>query len=145
MRIRALAVLVVTVLAACVGPATNFSVYEAKTVSSANSALAAVETARYTIQLAVTDRAFGPFESVAIEEAEEDVSTIEGHFASIQPPDARSDSLRQEASDLLSTATETVESARIAVRRGDLATLRQLLPQLERISNKLDRFAQQHE
>ncbi|HEX8099315.1 MAG TPA: hypothetical protein VF660_03830 [Actinomycetota bacterium] len=129
---------------ACVGPAKNFSVYEAKAVNSAESAQAAVETVKFAIQLALTNRAFGPFQSVTVEDAEEDVGTAQGHFDSIQPPDAQSDQLRQQTDDLLSKAIEDVGEARIAMRRGDIQALRGLLADLEKDSDQLDRFVDEH-
>ena len=134
-----------TVLAgACVGPAKNFSVYEAKAVNSVESAQGAVETVKFTIELALRNSAYGPYQSVTVEDAEEDVSTAQGHFDSVQPPDAQSDQLRQETDELLSKASEDVGEARIAMRRGDVQALRTLLSDLDEDSKKLDEFVEQH-
>ncbi len=141
-----LALLLVAVLSSgCVGPAKNRSVYEAKAANSLENALSAVETTRFTIDLALANRAFGPYQSVTIEDAEEDVSTAQGHFDSIQPPDRTSDALRAEMGELLGRASDAVEDARIAMRRGDVGTLRQLQRELAHVSDDLERFIEELE
>lgn len=143
-RTALVGVVITCLAAACVGPAKNFDVYEAKAANSAENALGAVETTRFTIDLALANRAFGPYQSVTIEDAEEDVSTAQGHFDSIQPPDSRSDGLRALTGDLLSRAGDAVEDARIAMRRGDVPRLRQLKDELAHVSGDLEQFIEEH-
>ena len=133
------------ILVSCVGPAKNFPVFESRAANSAETALSAVETVRFAIRDAFRNDAFGPYLSVTMEDAEEDVSTAQGHFASIQPPDDASDRLRTQTEDLLTRASDAVEQARIAMRRGDLDTLGKLRHTLSAVSDDLDRFISEHE
>jgi hypothetical protein len=130
--------------AACVGPARTFGVYEAKATNSVETAGSAVETARMAALQALRDRNFGPYLAVTAADAESDVSTAQGHFASIQPPDAPSDRLRAATLDLLSRADELVAQTRIALRRGDTAALQRLVDQLASASQELDTFVEHH-
>jgi flagellar basal body-associated protein FliL len=130
--------------AACVGPARSFGVYEAKATNSVETAGSAVETARMAALQALRDRNFGPYLAVTAADAESDVSTAQGHFTSIQPPDAPSDRLRTITVDLLSRADRLVAQTRIALRRGDTAVLQRLVDRLAAASKDLDSFVEHH-
>jgi hypothetical protein len=136
--------LFVLTASSCVGAAKSFDVYEAKATHSVQQALSALETVRAAMDQAAADRSFGPTLSSTMHDAEEDVSTAQGHFESIQPPDARSDALRSEAGDLLSRAADDVQRARISMRRGDLRALLGLRRELDRLSQTLNRFVERH-
>jgi hypothetical protein len=101
-----------------VGPARTFGKYEEKAVTTAESALSRVETVRLAADVAGDEGAFGPYLSVLISDQEGALSGVQGTFASIQPPDERSDAVRAELDELLTAALEDVAAARIAVRRG---------------------------
>ena len=71
-------------------------------------------------------QAWGPYLSVLVSEQEDAIAGVEGTFASVQPPDARSDALRRQLIDILEPAGDHVAQVRITVRRGrldDLATV----------------------
>ena len=130
--------------AACVGPARTFGVYEAKATNSVGTAVSSVETARMAALQALRDRNFAPYLAVTAADAESDVSTAQGHFASIQPPDAPSDRLREVTLGLLSRADDLVAQTRIALRRGDTAALQRLVDLLAAASKDLDSFVEHH-
>ena len=48
---------------------------------------------------------------------------MQGTFASVQPPDGRSDALRQQLNDILQPAVDHVTQVRVLVRRGRLDDL----------------------
>jgi hypothetical protein len=129
---------------ACVGPATTFPVYESKAVVSVEQAVSSVQTVRVAISQSLDDRNFAPFLSETMNDAEEDVTTAEGHFSSIQPPDAPSIRLRNQATALLHRASDAVERARIAIRSDDVLTLQGLNRDLPRLVSALNRFAVTH-
>jgi len=131
-------------LSACVGPATTFPVYEAKAVVSVEQASSAVQTVRVAASQALADRNFAPYLSETMHDAEEDVTTAEGHFSSIQPPDARSEALRSQAKELLTRASDAVERARIAMRASDAAALSRLSPTLADLVSALNAFVNEH-
>ena len=58
-----------------------------------------------------------------IASAEEDASSVQSQFDSVQPPSAHADAQRAELDDLLSQAVEGLALLRITVRRGELDQL----------------------
>ena len=78
----AAAVLLAAGLTACVphpvGPARSFGKYEGKAVTTAKSALSAVQTARLTAKSATRHRLFGPYVGLTLGEAEDDVAGLNG-------------------------------------------------------------------
>jgi hypothetical protein len=115
----------------------DFQGYRAKAWHSVETAGSAVETTRLAISDALRHHAFAASLSLTIRDAEEDASTAQSQFASIQPPGVGSDELRNRVSSLLSDASETVSRARIAIRRGDVGMLSRLRQPLDRLSRKL--------
>ena len=69
---------------------------------------------------------------------------IQGTFASIQPPDERSDELRHELDDLLTSTLGHVTDVRIAARRGELSALDQVAAPLDQDLTDLQRFVSEH-
>ena len=122
----------------------TFPVYEAKAVVSVEQASSAVQTVRVAASQALADRNFAPYLSETMHDAEEDVTTAEGHFSSIQPPDARSEALRSQAKELLTRASDAVERARIAMRASDAAALSRLSPTLADLVSALNAFVNEH-
>ena len=122
---RCLAALCVAVaLGACtphpVGPARTYDKYRGKAVTTAESALSAVETVRLIAEAAGRDRAFGPYTSVTVGEQEESITGLSGTFGSIQPPDGRAVDLRNALDDLLNRAVDGIATVRIDARQGRL-------------------------
>ena len=64
-------------LTSCVGPARTFGVYESKAAQSAEGALSAVQTTRMAIRDALTRDAFAPYLSIAIQDAEDALATLD--------------------------------------------------------------------
>jgi hypothetical protein len=140
----ALAVILASLLPACVAPARWPNAYEGKAGATAEQMLSAVETARLASEVAAGNKGLGPYLSVTIADAERDASSIQGAFDSIQPPAHRSDELRDQLDALLTQAVSDLSDMRIAVRRGDFAAVKQVGRSLRSVSDKLDAFAQQH-
>ncbi|MFN2543730.1 MAG: hypothetical protein ABR600_04040 [Actinomycetota bacterium] len=141
---RRVPVVLLVCLVACVGPARTFGVYESRASNSVEGALSAVDTTRLAIRDALAGDAQAAFVSITIQDAEETASTAEGHFASIQPPDERSDRLRRLVGDLLSRSDDLIARARIAARRQDTTTMSNLVGPLRRLSDRLDGFLGAH-
>jgi hypothetical protein len=127
-----------------VAPARSFGAYEGKAASTAASALSDVRTAILVAQVVQRDGAFGPQVSVALGEADTGVTSAEGTFSSIQPPDPASDHLRTQLLDLLRRAEDGVSAMRIAARRADLPTVAGLAASLVPIGDALERFESEH-
>ncbi len=109
-----------------VGPARTFGTYEDKASTTAEAALSAVSTTILAAHVGSDGKAWGPYLSILISEQEDAIVAVQGTFASIQPPDARSDALRTQLDDILQPAVDHVTDVRLTVRRGrldDLATV----------------------
>jgi hypothetical protein len=144
-RARILLALGAAVLTACVGPAPSFGAYEGKAGATADSMRSVVETARLGIQVAITGKSFAPYLYEVMHYAEDDATSIQGTFDSIQPPGgASSDVLRKQLDDLLTQSVDTITDLRIAARRGDVDQLPAIGAPLGRLSEQLDRFSLAH-
>jgi hypothetical protein len=145
---RLTALLGAFVLSGCVahpvGPARTAGKYEGKAVTTAKSALSAVNTVRIAATTASRDHGFGPYLSVLISEQEEAVLGLQGTFDSIQPPDGRADDLKAELDDLLADAADHVTDVRLAVRRGELPGLAHTAAPLAEDAEKLNAFSEAH-
>ena len=152
---QGLVVIVVTVAALgllatrCVphplGPARTFGKYEGKAVTTAKSVLSNVATVRLAAHNSSRDRAFGPYLSVLISDAEEAVSGTQGTFDAIEPPDERADKLQQELDQLVSDALDHIRDVRIATRRGELSQLADEAKPLDDDARKLEHFTERHQ
>jgi hypothetical protein len=146
--IAILALGVALLLSACVqpiSPARTFDAFEHKAKNTAEAVISSVETARLAARVAGNGDAFGPFVSVTLSEAEKGAAHAGDVFASVQPPDERSDRLRAQLISLLTRANETLSSLRIAARRGELEQLPLLARPLRKLSRQLDHFVMVHE
>jgi hypothetical protein len=127
-----------------VGPARTYSKFEGKATTTAESALSVVETARLAAQAGGEDKAFGPYLSELLSDAEDDLSGVQGTFDSIQPPSAAGDRLRGDLDDLLTDALEHVAQVRILARRGRIKDLADAAKDLEEDSKNLNDFVEEH-
>jgi hypothetical protein len=138
------AVAAILVLCSCVGPARSFDTYEGKAADTAESVASAVETARLAVEGAAGGRVFAPYLSVLLGEAEGDARGTMVIFASIQPPDARSDALRVQLLDLIDRAEAILSELRIAARGGELDRLPEIGSPLASIGGELAAFSEAH-
>lgn len=143
-----LALCMMAALAACtphpVGPARTYEKYEGKAVTTAESALSAVETVRLATDSGARGNGFGPYLSVLVSDQEDALAGTQGTFASVQPPDEKADELRDELDQLLTDALDHVSKVRIAVRRGELERLGEMGAPLAGDADALRRFKEAH-
>lgn len=147
MAIRSGVVAAVLALGACtqpLGPARTEEDYELKAADTAETVLSAVRTAELATDVAVRGRAFPPYVSVLLRDAESDADGAASTFERIQPPSARSDRLRSRLGDLTSEATDVLSALRITARRADLDALGPRSRDLEGLADRLDAFANEH-
>jgi hypothetical protein len=133
------------VTASCVGPARTAEDFQLKAKSTAETTLSAVGTARLVTRLAADDRAFTNFLSVLVGDAEDEATSAQATFDSIQPPTESSDQLRSEVDDLVARAVDQISDVRIAVRRGDLDEAATHDGALRRVGRELERFIEANE
>ena len=134
-------------LAACVqpvGPARTFDSYEHKAKRTAETALSAVQTGRLCAQSARRDDTFAPYLAVLVSDAENTASGAQTTFESVQPPNGKSDNLRDHLDPLLTRAVDALSQARIAARRADFNGVAKQEPRLARSARELNRFVKAH-
>jgi len=134
-------------LAACVqpvGPARTFDSYEHKARHTAETALSAVQTGRLGAQSARRDDTFAPYLAVLVSDAENTASGAQTTFDSVQPPNGKSDNLRDHLDPLLTRAVDALSQARIAARRADFDEVAKQGPNLAKSARELDRFVKAH-
>jgi hypothetical protein len=148
--VRAGIVLAVTaVVTSCVshpvGPARTFERYQDKATTTAEAALSAVSTTLLAAQAGTDGDAWGPYLSIVVSEQEDALTGVQGTFASVQPPDARADALRQQLGDILTPAVDHVAQVRLMVRRGRLADLATTAQPLNDDQRQLQAFLEAHQ
>jgi hypothetical protein len=135
----------VTALAGCTtGLVQSYSVYESKAANTAKSVVSAVQTARVAVQTAAEHRTFGRYLVQVLGEAEDDASGAQSTFDGIQPPDKRSDDLRNHLDELLTSAVDSISDLRITARRGQFGELARQAQALGSLADKLQAFVEAH-
>ena len=127
-----------------VGPARTADDYELKAKDTAETVLSSVRTAALAVDVAARDRAFPPYVSVVLSDAEDDAGGAVSTFDSVQPPGPSSDRLRQQLADLLDQAESTLADARIAARRVDDGALAAQAEPLDEVATDLEAFITEH-
>ena len=127
-----------------VGAARTYGKYEGKAVTTAKGALSDVATVELAARTASRGRAFGPYVSAVVSDAEEALSKVQGTFDSIQPPNGQADKVQSELDGLLSDALDHVRDVRVAARRGELADLAKTAEPLGDDVKKLQDFMDRH-
>jgi hypothetical protein len=141
----ALSVLLTACVSHPVGPARSFETYEDKATTTAESALSAVSTTILAADTASAGNAWGPYLSIVVSEQEDAIAGSQGTFASVQPPDLRSEALRSQLNDILQPAVDHVTDVRIAVRRGQLDDLAKVAEPLQGDRDQLRGFLDAHQ
>jgi hypothetical protein len=147
---RALPAGILTLVAAlaaagCIAPARTFEAFEHKAADTAEAAVSALRTAVLASRVAAEGGSFPPTVSIVLSEAEGEAIGARDAFVSIQPPDARSDRLRDELVRILDEAVGGLADLRIAARRAELDVLPELAAPLGDLADRLERFAREHE
>jgi hypothetical protein len=147
MRLRLIA-LAAVLLGACsshpVGPARTFGAYEAKAVTTAESARSAVQTVRLAAEAGDDHGGFGPYLSVTVSDSEEALAGAQDTFRSVQSPNEDGDALGDELDGILGSSLTHVTEVRTALRRGQLSGLRDVASPLVDDSAALKRFVEDH-
>jgi hypothetical protein len=130
---------VVMLVGACAGPARTDASFASKAAATADEARSSVETVAVVITASEDQPLPSAYLSVTIAEAEEDAVAVESTFASVQPPSAESDRVRERTTRIVGDAVDLLAEARILARRG--RPLGELLPELRRASTRLDHLA----
>jgi hypothetical protein len=130
----------VALLGSCTLPALTFADYRGKAIEAAEETISQGETAVLTAELADRDRLFSPSVSVQLESAEQAAAAAVDDFASVLPPDGRSERLRRTILPLLEETSDLIARMRFAARRGDAGQLQELRSSLEEPLHLLERL-----
>src|SRR5437764_1855598 len=114
-------------LVACAGPVPDYGAYRHAALNTAMAMVSNLASAQLVAELGLRGSSFPAFTDDSITEAENDAGSVNSTFSSRQPPDARSDVLRQKMSQALSDATSALTDLRVAVRMDDPAAVRKAL------------------
>lgn len=87
-------------------------------------------SAQLAARLGLRGRSFPAFTDGSITDAENDADSVNSTFASRQPPDSRSGTLRQKMLQALSDGTSALTDLRVAVRMEDPAQVRKALAEV---------------
>jgi hypothetical protein len=119
-------------------PSRSYDDYRHKAANTAEAMISAVATAQLAGDLLTNNRAFGPFINVTVTDAESDANSIASTFDSVQPPDTRSDDLKNSLDAALQQATSALSDLRIAVRRHHLDDARAAIQALAKSRHALE-------
>jgi hypothetical protein len=121
----------IALLGSCSLPAISFADYRGKAIEAAEETISQGETAILTAELADRDRLFSPAVSAQLEGAEQAAAAAAADFASVLPPDGRSEDLRRTVLPLLGQTSDLIARMRFAARQGDTSQLQELMAALE--------------
>jgi hypothetical protein len=139
-RVLPLALGIALCAAACAGPTHGRNDYKLKLANTAESLDSSAQTVVMAADLIEHGKAFAPYTSTVISDAEDDASSAQQTFDTRQPPDDASDKLRQQADKTLQDVVSAITDARVAARAGDLAALNQAANQLQGLQKDLQKL-----
>jgi hypothetical protein len=119
--------------------------YESRAATTAERMVSPVGTGELLAQLGGEGRLLGPFAKTATTAALDEADNVQSAFDQVQPPDRRSNKLRNELKPLLQRANDELVDLRIAARKGDLEALGRFEHPLAVIAARLERFQREHE
>ncbi|MEA2716690.1 MAG: hypothetical protein QOI99_1007 [Actinomycetota bacterium] len=134
----------VAVLGGCVGSSRATVDYQRKAVATTELVESSVRTVELAAQAAGDRRAFGPYLSRVVGQAEDDATSALGGFETVQPPADESDDLRTQVEQLASDAIDVLAEARITIRRDDVDGLAALAEPLRDAGDQLEQFGEEH-
>jgi hypothetical protein len=137
-RAAVLAAAAALTASACATPEGDPSLYRDEAVSTTKAAHSSVATVAIVLRTRLRDLTFGRAADDAVSTAETSLTSTAGTFEGLQPPRG-ADSVRRQATQLLSDAEDAVAAARIAVRRDDRAGMRAALVAVIRSADALDK------
>lgn len=141
-RVACVALCSCPLLVACAGPVPDDGAYRHAALQTAMAMVSDLASAQLAAQTALRGRSFAAFTDDSITSAENDADSVNSTFSSRQPPDARSDALRQKMLPALSDATSALTDLRVAVRLGDRAQVTRALTEVRQSGRQFGRLQQ---
>jgi hypothetical protein len=140
-RIAASVLAVACTVTGCVGHARTTDAYRGKASHSAEEAASALQTALLSVQLSAKGNMLDAYLETVLSQAEDDFSSIEQQFDSIQPPNTdAADQLQSRLDDLLTKGSDTLSQLRILARRDDQAEMVKTAGDIPALVTKFTKF-----
>jgi hypothetical protein len=117
-------------LAACAGPVPDDGAYRHAALQTSIAMVSALASGQLAAQLGLRGSSFPAFTDGNVTDAENDADSVNSTFSSRQPPDARSDALRQKMMQALSDGTSALTDLRVAVRMKDRTQVKKALAEV---------------
>ena len=130
-------------LTGCAGPVPDGGAYRHAALQTSMAMVSALASGQLAAQLGLQGKSFSAFTDGNVTDAENDADSVNSTFGSRQPPDARSDALRQTMDHALSDATSALTDLRVAVRMGDRAQVRKALAEVGRSLTTFSKLQQE--
>ena len=130
-------------IAACAGPVPDYGAYRDAALQTAVAMGSDLASGQLAAQLGLQGKSFSAFTDENVTDAENDADSVNSTFSSRQPPDARSDALRQTMLQALSDGTSALTDLRVAVRMENPVQIRKALAEVGRSLKTFDRLQQE--
>jgi hypothetical protein len=111
-------------------PVPGYGAYRHAALQTSMAIVSALASGQLAAQLGLQGKSFSAFTDENVTDAENDADSVNSTFSSRQPPDARSDALRQTMAQALSDGTSALTDLRVAVRMEDRAQVRKALAEV---------------
>jgi hypothetical protein len=130
-------------LSGCVGHARTTGAYRGKAHLSAEAAVSALQTAKLAVDSSAKGNIFDTYLETVLSQAEDDFSSVQQQFDSIQPPNtSQADRLRDRLDTLLTRGSSTLADLRIAARRDQQVEMIKTAADIPPLADNLDALAQ---
>jgi hypothetical protein len=117
-------------LAACAAPVPDDGAYRHAALQTSMAMVSDLASGQLAAQIGLRGSSFPAFTDGNVTDAENDADSVNSTFSSRQPPDARSDALRQKVLQDLSNGTSALTDLRVAVRMEDRTQVRKALAEV---------------
>jgi hypothetical protein len=131
-------------LTGCLGPVRTDKVYAQKLAKTADQALSGLQTAQLFAD-APDQNTTGTYAAVILADVEDDVSSAQQTFDSLQPPSPHAVAIRSSVDPILSDAVSAISDMRIAAKLGRSEQIRALALQLPKLIEQLQAVEQKYQ
>lgn len=131
-------VAVATALSGCVVPARDPGAFEANAEAALSSAVSEARTGSLVLRTRLEGRVTNAYADTVVTEGESAIGPIEDSFGNVDPPGAGQDQLRSDVMDLLGDTADAFATARLAVRRDDVAQMQAAATELSDLADRMD-------
>jgi hypothetical protein len=125
-------------LSGCVLPARDSGAFEANAEAALGSAVSEARTGSLVLQARLDGRVTNAYADTVITSSESAIGPIEASFGDVDPPVAGQDRLRTDVMELLGDTSDAFATARLAVRRDDVAQMRSAATELTELAHRMD-------